>query len=140
MPETFTTVDQDTGQVRVRTVPTALARFSRQTANAGTWVTFGSISVQMPASGNRSMQIRSAAGTISVAFVAWLNWDSAIAWTTVSLTTASTQYINSGWNFGNATNVQQTLIHDTTNTRAYRVVMQVGASYNNNIFSFEEVT
>jgi hypothetical protein len=145
MADYIAVIDDATNKEKLRpyvpgspTTPTP--RFSRQSANAGTWVTFGTISVQMPSSGNRSMQIRSALGTISVSYLSWLNWDSAIAWQTASLTAASSQYMNSGWNMTGATNIQQNLIQDNTNARVYRVIMQVGTSYNNNVFTFEEVT
>jgi hypothetical protein len=103
-------------------------------------VTFGTIAVQIPTSGNRSLQIRSASGSISVAYLSYLEWNAPPAWATITVTPTSAAYLVPGWSFTAANQIQMALIHDTTNSRAYRVIMQIGASYNNNIFSFEEVT
>jgi hypothetical protein len=145
MADYITVIDDATNKEKLRPyVPgspaTPTPRFSRQSANAGVWVTFGTIAVQIPTSGNRSLQIRSASGSISVAYLSYLDWNAPPAWTTITVTPTSTTYLVAGWSFTAANQIQMALIHDTTNNRAYRVIMQIGAAYNNNIFSFEEVT
>jgi hypothetical protein len=122
------------------TLGATVPRFMRQVANAGVWVTFGTIAVSLTTSGNRSMQIRSAIGTISVAYLSWLDWNAPAPWATISVTPTSTTYLVSGWSFTGTGQIQQSLIHDTTNARTYRVIMQIGASYVGNTFSFEDVT
>jgi hypothetical protein len=110
-----------------------LPRETYTTANAGMWVTHGSIQLQIPSSGSRSLQIRSASGSISIGWITWTAWNSAQN-NTASVTASSTQYLNSTWNFTNANDLQFAFIKDNTNNRTYRVTMQIGAAYNNNHF------
>lgn len=117
------------------------ARSTYMLANAGTWVDFGTIGVMIPTSGNRSLQIHSTSGTIVINYTTWLGWDGSRAPTAgVSINTASTTYLESGWNFTGAGNSHQAIIHDTTNNRRYRVNCMINASYNNCHFVVEEIT
>jgi hypothetical protein len=104
-----------------------------RTANAGTWVTHGTIQVQIPTSGNRSLQVRSASGTLSIFWLTWLTWENASN-NSNTVTTGSIQYLQSGWNFTAAGQCQFACIRDTTNSRTYRIAMQIGSAYNNNLF------
>lgn len=121
--------------------PTTRAAAVHQTANAGTWITIGSIQLQVPTAGNRSLQIRSAAGTINVQYNTWLGWnDARDGMTTLNgLTTSSATNLHT-YNFTVQGQMQFAHIRDTTNNRQYEVKLQIGASYNNNTFMLHEVT
>ncbi|MGL5060420.1 MAG: hypothetical protein ACRC62_10610, partial [Microcoleus sp.] len=113
---------------------------ARLAFNAGTWVTFGTIQFTMATGGNRSFLVRSASGTISVVLHSWTGWDSTSSPYSTSLTTSSTQYFNSSYNYGNAGNNQFFYAEDTTNNRRYEGMATVGSSYNNNVLWIKEVT
>lgn len=116
-----------------------------QAVNAGVPVTLGTLRFQMASGGNRSMQIASATGAainVVIGSVAPSSSGASPAGIgTVSLTLAAGgafQYIK-GHNFGAQGQFQQCLIQDQTNNRWYQMVMEVGASFNNNVFSGFEI-
>jgi hypothetical protein len=113
---------------------------ARLIANAGTWVTFGSLQFAMAASGSRSFQIRSASGTISVVIHSWTGWDSTSYPFSATLTTSSNQYLEPAYGYGNSGNNQFFWIEDITNNRRYEGVATVGSAYNNNVIWVKEVT
>jgi hypothetical protein len=44
-----------------------------------------------------------------------------------------------GWNFTGSGDMATYIITDTTNTRAYRITMQIGDLYDNNLISIERL-
>jgi hypothetical protein len=108
------------------------------TADGGVIVPCGTIEVRLPASGNRSIQMRSVLGTLACrAATTWADGGNTANIVT-SLTTAWT-YANSTWNFTTAGQWQDVLFIDQTNNRTYRIKMTIGASYNANQFWIEEM-
>lgn len=108
------------------------------TADGGVTVPCGTIEVRLPASGNRSIQMRSVSGTLTCrAATVWADGGNT-ANVLTSLTTAWT-YANSTWNFTTAGQWQDVLFIDQTNNRTYRIKMTIGASYNTNQFWIEEM-
>jgi hypothetical protein len=110
------------------------------TFNAGTWVTFKTLQFTISASGNRSLQIRSASGSVAVRWIEGLTWDGTITLQTANLSPSSAQYLWSAWNFGNAGNQQTALIEDTTNNKRYRVTVSIGSGYLNNPLVVEDIS
>jgi hypothetical protein len=106
-------------------------------ADGGVTVACGTIELRLPASGNRSIQMRSVLGTLTCrAATTWADGGNTANLVT-SLTTAWT-YANSTWNFTTAGQWQDLMFIDQTNNRTYRIRMTVGASYNTNQFWIEE--
>jgi putative ubiquitin-RnfH superfamily antitoxin RatB of RatAB toxin-antitoxin module len=107
-------------------------------ADGGIAVPCGTIEVRLPASGNRSIQMRSVTGTLTCrAATTWADGGNTANIIT-SLTTAWT-YANSTWNFTTSGHWQDLMFIDQTNNRTYRVRMAIGASYNANQFWIEEM-
>ena len=109
--------------------------------NSGTWVNLGTIGVMVPASGNRSLQLRSNTGASIVCnYVTWLTWDGTrVPSANVTVTTTGV-YLEASWSFGNSGNSQQAIISDVTNNRRYKVTMMINASYNNIHYIIENIT
>jgi hypothetical protein len=118
----------------------AQARSTYAVANAGTWVNFKTLQWCLPASGNRSLQVRSVSGSVSLRWINFLAWDGTATPTSATVTTASSQYLNSGWSFGGAGNNQHAIVDDITNNKRYKVLMMINGSYNNNVFVIEDIT
>jgi hypothetical protein len=116
------------------------ARHLWTTANAGVAVTLGTIQLQIPTGGNRSLQIRTATGgNLSLRVHTWIAWDQTNQPSTANYNSTTWTYLNSGWSFGNAGNYQHFTILDTNNDRMYRGYVVINSSYNNNTFVLEEV-
>jgi hypothetical protein len=109
-------------------------------ANAGVDVTYGTLRFRIPTSGNRSIQVTSTTGSNCVLQVQNIHVTGAAGTGLANVTANPTTptYINSSWNFGSSGQYQQCNISDTTNGRFYEVIMEIGASYNNNTFSVKE--
>lgn len=108
--------------------------------NAGTFVQLDNLIVTVPTSGWRSLSI----ATVSGSFVAYINATYTLynggvngAGTTLTVTTTPVLAIN--WNFGGAGDTINYTIVDTTNSRAYRIMLMIGPSYNNNFISIERL-
>jgi hypothetical protein len=56
----------------------------------------------------------------------------------ISITTTPSASL-CGWNFDIAGDMATYIITDSTNSRAYRVTMQIGDGYNNNMVSIERL-
>ncbi|MGL5059979.1 MAG: hypothetical protein ACRC62_08345, partial [Microcoleus sp.] len=103
--------------------------------NRGTWVTYGTISVSVTDSGNASMRLRSASGTIVVNTTTSNSWDGQVSNIGTTINTSSTFLVGStGWTYNNIENMQETYITDRTNNRTYYVRMIVQSSHNNQRF------
>jgi hypothetical protein len=111
-------------------------------ANAGVWTKFKTLEYTLPSSGNRSIQIRSASGSINVRWNTNLNWDNSgnIISQTATIAPTSTQYLRSDWNFGGAGNMQTATVEDLTNKKIYRAQMLIGSNYQGNSWVIQDIT
>jgi hypothetical protein len=108
------------------------------TANAGIAVAVGSrLRVQVPTSGNRSLQLSAVSGSIVVSGLTYYNASGAPASISTTLTTTWV-YAVSTWNFGTAGSVQTIMLLDA-NGQKWKITMVIGDSYNNNVFTVEEI-
>ena len=109
--------------------------------NAGTFVTMDLLKVTVTTSGNRGLSLASTTGSFNILIGATYATDSGNtggdAGTTTVTTTASASQFN--WNFTTSGDISTYIITDTTNSRAYRITLQIGASYNNNMISIERL-
>jgi hypothetical protein len=109
--------------------------------NAGVWVKFSTLQFTVPTSGNRSLQVRSVAGTADLRWITSLAWDSNETPSyTGTITPTSNQYLKSEWHFTGAGNQQTAMIEDLTNKKFYRVFMAIGGSYQNNVLVCSDIT
>ena len=82
-------------------------------------------------------------GAVSTTFVADIsatysnNAAGGITATTVTYTTTASNSFN-GWGFAQG-NQSTYILNDTTNSRVYRIILMIGASYNNNFISIERL-
>lgn len=110
--------------------------------NAGTFVTMDNLKVTVTTSGNRGLSV----GAVSTSFTANIAGHffmtgaasggaaaNAVAYTTTAATSAF------GWNFGGTGDTSVYVITDTTNSRCYRVTMQIATSFNGNLISIERL-
>lgn len=113
------------------------------TANAGSWVTFGSIKITMSTAGNRSFNFQSvASGNTTFNWWSFDNWSNGGTTVPQVATVNNTQstYFNSSYSFGTQGQKQEGIIFDVTAGRRYRWMGVVGAAYNGNIIVIEEIT
>ena len=108
--------------------------------NSGTWVDFATIGIRIPASGNRSIQIRSVSGTIVINYVTALTWDGTRAPTAGLSVPTTGVYLEGSWSFGNTGNSMTAYIHDTTNWRRFKIMAMINSAYNNCHFVIEDIT
>jgi hypothetical protein len=110
--------------------------------NAGTFVTMDNIKATITTSGLRGLSLAAVSGT----FVCMIGANFALnsgsagggASGSVTITTTPSTAIF-GYNFPSQGDICTYIITDTTNGRAYRIVHQIGASYNNNLISIERL-
>jgi hypothetical protein len=107
--------------------------------NAGTFVTMDLLKATVTTSGNRGLSLAATTGSFSIqiggtyAVSGGVGGSSGTA--TITTTPSSSQF---NWNFG-ANDIATYIITDTTNSRAYRITLQIGASFNNNLISIERL-
>ena len=108
--------------------------------NAGTFVTLDNIKATVTTTGNRGLSLAAVTSNFSTliggnyALNGGTNGSSGALSIT---TTASTSVFN--WYFTGAGDISTYIITDTTNSRGYRIVLQIGASYNNNLIVIERL-
>lgn len=108
--------------------------------NAGTFVTMDLIKATVTTSGNRGLSLAATTGSFSIliagnyATSGGANGSSGSA--TITTTPSGSQF---NWNFLSAGDIATYIITDTTNSRTYRITLQIGASYNNNMISIERL-
>jgi hypothetical protein len=111
--------------------------------NAGVAVTLDNVQVQMATSGNRSLQFATVSGTYTARFTGYTTYFSSgnqfTSFSGVSLSMTTTYQYPVAWSFPTEGDTALYHMHDTTNGRAYRVTLIVGAGYNNNIISIERL-
>ncbi len=109
--------------------------------NAGTFVTLDNIKAQVPASGNRGLSLATVSGTvtgyISGHYQGILSSSAGTSSTTSLSTTATSSMFN--WNFGQQGDMSTYILRDDTNSRVYRIILIIGAAYNNNFISIERL-
>lgn len=118
-------------------VPTKVAAF----VNAGTFVSMDNIKVTVTTTGYRGLSIAAVSTTFTadIGGTYGLNGGgggSSAYNVTYTTTPASSAF---GWGFPGAGDISTYHIHDTTNARAYRITLQIGAGYNNNMISIERL-
>ena len=109
--------------------------------NAGTFVQLDNIKATVTTGGQRGLSLATVSGT----FVCNIGGNYAgtgvgsggTSGTATITTSASTSIF--GWGFTNQGDIATYIITDTTNSRAYRIIIQIGASYNNNLVSIERL-
>ena len=108
--------------------------------NAGTFVTMDLIKATVTTTGNRGLSLAATTGSFAIyiagnyATSGGANGSSGSA--TITTTPSNSQF---NWNFTGAGDIATYIITDTTNSRAYRITLQIGASYNNNMISIERL-
>ena len=109
--------------------------------NSGTYVTMDNIKVTIPTGGNRGLVIAAVSTTfvadVGATYGAVSSSGGASANNVTYTTTPGTSAF--GWAFFNAGDTATYMIHDLTNARAYRITIQIGTSYLNNMISIERL-
>jgi hypothetical protein len=110
--------------------------------NAGTFVTMDNLKATVTTSGNRGLSLAAVSGS----FTALIGATYAVSGGTGGSSTNGSGTINTtpstsqfAWNFGGAGDISTYIITDTTNSRAYRVTLQIGFGYLNNMISIERL-
>ena len=107
--------------------------------NAGTYVTMDFIKATVTTSGNRGLSLAATTGSFSVQIGSNYSVAGGTGGATTSgtiNTTPSTSQFNYMFS---ANDISTYIITDTTNSRAYRITLQIGASYNNNMICIERL-
>ena len=110
--------------------------------NAGTYVTLDNIKATLTASGNRGLSL----ATVSGSFSAFVGGTFAITSSTaaggaagaLSVTTSPSTSVL-GWNFTGAGDISTYILTDTTNSLGYRITLQIGSTYLNNLIVIERL-
>jgi hypothetical protein len=111
--------------------------------NAGTFVTMDLIKATVTTSGNRGLSLATTTGTLTYNIGGTYGWASGatsggFSVSGQSLTTTPTTAIF-GWSFPSTGDTSTYILTDTTNSRAYRITLQIGGSFNNNMISIERL-
>ena len=109
--------------------------------NAGTFVTMDLIKATVTTSGQRGLSLATTTGTftynIGGTYGTAIPSSGGSSGSGTLSTTATASIFN--WNFGSAGDTSTYILTDTTNSRAYRITLQIGSSYNNNMISIERL-
>jgi hypothetical protein len=109
--------------------------------NAGTFVTMDLIKATVTTSGNRGLSLAATTGSFAIniggTYATTTPSSGGSAGTLTVTTTASASVFN--WGFFNQGDTATYILTDTTNSRAYRITLQIGAGYNNNMISIERL-
>jgi hypothetical protein len=109
--------------------------------NAGTFVTMDLIKATVTTTGNRGLSLATTTGSFAIniggTYATTTPSSGGSAGTMTVTTTASGSVFN--WAFFNQGDTATYILTDTTNSRAYRITLQIGASYNNNMISIERL-
>lgn len=109
--------------------------------NAGSFVTMDNIKATVTTSGNRGLSLATVSGTfvcnIGGTYGLTGSGSGGQAGTLTVTTTASGSVF--GWGFFNQGDTSTYIITDTTNNIAYRITLQIGNGYNNNMISIERL-
>jgi hypothetical protein len=109
--------------------------------NAGTFVQLDNIKATITTSGQRGLSLATISGTfvcnIAGNYAGAVVGASGSSGTATITTSASTSLF--GWGFTTQGDIATYIITDTTNSRAYRITIQIGGSYLNNLVSIERL-
>jgi hypothetical protein len=107
--------------------------------NAGTFITMDLLKATVTTSGNRGLSLAATTGSFSIQIGGSYSVSGGVGGSsgtaTITTTPSSSQF---NWNFG-ANDIATYIITDTTNSRSYRITLQIGASFNNNLISIERL-
>jgi collagen type VII alpha len=109
--------------------------------NAGTFVTLDNIKATITTGGQRGLSLATVSGTFACNIggnFAGTGVGSGGTSGTATITTSTSTSIF-GWGFTNQGDIATYIITDTTNSRAYRITIQIGNSFNNNFVSIERL-
>ena len=123
------------------TTPANIVNIASGLANAGTFVTLDNIKATVTTAGNRGLSLATVSGTFSCNIGGNFNsvgaGNGGYAGVFTITTTASSSIF--GWGFNNQSDTSTYILTDTTNSRAYRITLQIGYLYNNNFISIERL-
>ena len=111
--------------------------------NEGTFVQLDNVKATATRTGAGGGLAGLSVGAVSTTFVADIsatysnNAAGGITATTVTYTTTASNSFN-GWGFAQG-NQSTYILNDTTNSRVYRIILMIGASFNNNFISIERL-
>jgi len=109
--------------------------------NAGDFVQLDNIKATVTTSGQRGLSLATLSGTIAVNMAGnYAGSGVGVGGSsgTASITTSASTSLF-GWGFTATGDMANYIITDTTNSRAYRIIIQIGASFNNNLVSIERL-
>ena len=102
-------------------------------------ITLGNLKVRFAATGNMSLQVSTVSGTYSV-YGSHVLFSGSLGGNTANMSVSTTPaYLNSGNNFLGAGDTGVWTIMDTTAKMCWRISMIIGAGYNNNFISIEQL-
>jgi len=108
--------------------------------NAGTFVTMDNLKATVTTSGQRGLSLAAVSGSFNILIGSSYSLTASTGGNsgggTVNTTPSTSQF---GYNFTGAGDTSTYIITDTTNNRAYRITLQIGASYNNNLITIERL-
>ena len=108
--------------------------------NSGTFVTMDLLKATVTTSGNRGLSLAATTGLFSIYIggnYATNGGANGSAGGATITTSASASQFN--WNFVGAGDISTYVITDITNNRAYRITLQIGGGYLNNMISIERL-
>lgn len=109
--------------------------------DAGTFVQLDNIKATVTTTGNRGLSLASVSGSFNCNIGCNFNsigaGDDGYAGV-FNITSAASSSIF-GWGFTNQSDTSTYILTDTTNGRAYRIILQIGASYLKNFISIERL-
>jgi len=118
-------------------MPDRIAKF----VDAGNFVALDNIKATITTSGNRGLSVAAVSTpfycNIGASYGASGGGSGNAVYNNYVTTTPSGSWF--GWSFGNAGDYATFLVNDTTNSRAYRITISIGAGYANNFISIERL-
>jgi hypothetical protein len=108
--------------------------------NPGTFVILDNLKATVTTGGNRGLSLATVSGSASYyigATYAVSGGNGGSSGTTSLTTTASGSQFN--WNFTGAGDISTYILTDTTNSKSYRITLQIGPGYNSSMISIERL-
>jgi hypothetical protein len=107
--------------------------------NAGTFITMDNLKATVTTSGQRGLSLATVSGSNSYFIGGTYATDASGGYSgSLSVTTTPSSSVFN-WNFTGAGNISTYILTDATNSRAYRITLQIGSAYNNNMISIERL-
>ena len=107
--------------------------------NAGANVVMDSLKATVTTSSQRGLSLAATVGSFNANVAGtYANVSTGGSRASVTITTSPSTSLF-GWNFDIAGDMATYIITDTTNSRTYRITMQIGDGYNNNMISIERL-